>query len=170
MMRTDITASALLGLYNDLGKSFPALPPMERDTYGFITEPKSERLETADAALERLRRFKPTQGWMSCQSVNLLLDGPDLPETNEQTGSLLSAEACNADGASLHLRYDGADSWCATEYRPTPGGPYLADIVTQVAYKVPLGRYLRYRRFWRVDAAQGAQVFAACFIGFGDDR
>lgn len=168
-MSTTITASELLDLYRKVAAEDRRVPPIEPETYRF--DPPTPRVEpygTAKAAHAALTAFCPTQGWIGLQSANRLIDGSGVPEMNEDTGALLSAEACNADGASLHIRYDGNGRWLATEYRLATGGELLADIVTQVAHDPRLGRYLRYRRLWRIDPEHGARVDAACFIGFGD--
>lgn len=176
-MSTDIKPEALLALYNsvraqlaDAREKMPTLPAMDPETYDLEIRPEDAPAGSAEAALARLAEFKPLQGWVGFQSANRLIDERGVPNMNEQTGVLLAAEVCNAEGASMHIRYDGAGGWRVTEYRPSLGGPYLADILTHVAHKAPLGDYLRYRRFWRIDPAQGAQVHAACFIGFGDKR
>jgi hypothetical protein len=147
----------------------PVLPPMEPQTYRLDVS-AGPPLPSAEAALARLDELKPLQGWVSFQSANRLIDERGVPDMDDNTGQLLAAEACNADGVSIHIRYDGAGGWLLTQYHSSAGGPYLADIATQVAHKVRLGKYLRYRRFWHIDERHGAQVFAACFIGFGDDH
>ncbi|WP_058556337.1 hypothetical protein [Thiohalocapsa sp. ML1] len=169
-MASHIEPEALLELYRKVAASQQAkLPPMEPRTYD-LAIPEAPPLNSAEAARARLVAFKPSQGWVGFQSANRVIDERGVPDMDDQTGWLLAAEACNTDGASMHIRYDGAGGWQVTEYRQSVGGPYLSDIVTQVAHKVSLGAYLRYRRFWRIDPMHGAQIHAACFIGFGDDR
>lgn len=159
-------AKILLDLYCKVRKQH-ALPEMEAMTVTLLP-PKSVRLKSAQTAWDKLNNFKPTQGWIGFQSVNASFTDGKVTPMDGKSGALLAAEAVNAKGQSLHIRYDGAGDWIVTQYEIADGGEHLADRVTHIAHNNELGK-LRYRRVWRIDAEHGAAPFAACFIGFGEE-
>lgn len=162
-----IQAQDLLDLYNRVMEGHGHLPQMDPGTCD-LAIPDPQRLTSAAEALDHLKAFDKATGWIGFQSANRHFTG-QVPAMDETTGILLNAEAAGTDGnASLHIRYDGAGGWIATEYRQAPGGSYLSDNVTHIAHDPKL-RKLRYRRYWCIDAEQGAMVHAARFVGFGDE-
>jgi hypothetical protein len=156
-------AQALLKLYRHISTPRHALPAMETQTWSLTTE--TQCLDSPVAAQTALNDFTSVAGWLGLQSATLIFrPGEALPTPDETAGVLLNAEAVNAAGHSLHLRYDSAGAWRLTRFSPAPGGDYLADSVKLVVHGAP-GGWMHYRRFWRLDPAQGACPFAACFIG-----
>ncbi|OGT90062.1 MAG: hypothetical protein A2286_03435 [Gammaproteobacteria bacterium RIFOXYA12_FULL_61_12] len=158
-------AESLLELYRQIGKQNYALPEMETASVSIQTDP----FKSNEDAWKRLEEFKPSQGWIGFKSANRLFTQGILPAMDDETGSLLSAEAVNAQGKSLHVRYDGAGQWLVTQYGLAAGTEYLADTLVHIAHDNALGQ-LRYRRFWRIGDDGGAEPFAACFIGFGKNK
>ncbi len=163
-----MNAQILLELYSTVAKGENRLPEMEDQTFtlkAILLEPPLASVEEAYKALED---FSPTQGWVGFQSANRCFTAGDLPPMDNETGKLLAAEAVNAKGESLHIRYDGAGRWFVTHYIAEAGDDCLAETVAHIANDKKLGK-LRYRRFWRIDPEHGAEPYAACFIGFGEE-
>lgn len=166
----------LLELYNKVADGENRLPKMEDQTFTLKTTPIEPPLASAEEAYRALEDFSPTQGWVGFQSADRSFTAGELPPMDNETGQLLAAEAVNAKGESLHIRYDGAGGWIGARYVAEVGGDRLADMVTHIANdkandKVndkKLGK-LRYRRFWRIDPEHGTEPCAACFIGFGKE-
>ncbi len=160
-------ATTLLDLYNRVRRGKSRLPSIHPNTTSL--EAKPERLASAEDALARLVAFGPKEGWAGFQSANRTFTETP-PAMDHTTGMMLAAEAVNAAGESLHIRYGGTGNWIATRYTPAAGGEYqyLCDTVALIAIDDELNR-LRYRRYWRIDRERGAEPFAACFIGFGEE-
>lgn len=153
-----MNATELLALYSKV----PDLPPMQ--LYSLSITP--ERINSVVKVYEQLVDFQSTQGWTGFRSANHFFTDGQILVMDGETGPLLAAEAVNANGDSLHIRYDGAGKWIVTRYATVKGNDFLADSVEHIArIDTKLGK-LRYRRFWRIGQKHGAEPFAACFIGF----
>ncbi len=165
-------AHTLLELYHKVAGGENRLPKMENQTFTLKATPIEPPLASAEEAYSALEDFSPTQGWVGFQSVDRSFTAGDLPPMDIETGKLLAAEAVNAKGESLHIRYDGAGGWIGARYVAVVGGDRLADIMVHFANgktnDKKLGK-LRYRRFWRIDPEHGTEPYAACFIGFGEE-
>jgi len=136
------------------------LPTMRRGGYSTHTETLSE----PDAVWAALAAQQPTQGWLQFQSRQRPFhDG--LPQPEADWGQLLAAEAVTGEGHSLSLAGDGAGGFRLTRYTHSASGDWLCDELSQFAHDPRTGS-LRYRRYWRLDDAQGYVQERACFIGF----
>jgi len=107
----------------------------------------------------------PRQGWVQWQSrQEAFEDGP--PEASADAGTVLAAEAVTAIGEGLRLHLDDGQwtLWC---YRHDPqGDDCLCDEVCHLLHGTT-DRWLRYRRYWRLDDVQGTVPIAAVLCGTG---
>ena len=155
----------LLNAYRRVAERGNRLPEMNSADFKM----GSERLSSAVEAWESIVAFAPVAGWFGCQSQNRAFTANPPPAPDTTTGVLLYAECVNSDGHSLHLRYNGAGAWLLTRFMPRQGNTYLCVTVKLLATDPNLGS-LRYRRYWQLDPKHGVEPFAACFIGFEQER
>lgn len=141
------------------------LPRMEAGEVEIMTELVADH----DEVVRQLKVFAPSCGWIGFQSKNsVFTNGVVTVPDEDDTGLLLSAECYNTvENESLHIRQDGAGGWLLIRVEMRAGNSAFFDTVALVAADKEL-RWLRYRRYWHIDAEHGAEPFAACFIGFGE--
>ena len=138
---------------------------------GKLSVTKSQFCSSNDV-LAQMVKFEPRQAWITFQSTNIAILNGDLLSTYPiEHGFILAAECVSEDGKqSLHIRYDGTEEspWLAGIYEQGQGEEeYLFDDVGLLATTRKLGK-LHYRRFWHIDAVQGAEPCFACFTGFAE--
>lgn len=156
-----MNAQEILKLYQTLAIQH-GLPAMEPKTWDLSCNVKY--LDTATATMALIKSFKPTTGWLSFQSITKLFKtNKELPVMDAITGFLLNAEVANTLGHSLHIRYNSADNWIATQFIPSIGSNYLVDNVKFIVHDNP-DSFICYKRFWRIDVEQGIVPDSACFI------
>ena len=127
-----------------------------------------EDFDDPEAAWHALTQAAPTAGWLQWQSHQVHFE-ERLPEPKPGWGALLAAEAIVTDTESLRLDYlDGR--WRLTRYRHDPDGDaYLCDETHHLLHGAR-DRYLHYRRYWTIDAEQGAVPVCALLIDISGDR
>jgi len=156
---------ALLQAYRQMPKDM-GLPDMEIGRVSW----ECQRLASRPAVLAKIQGFQPDAAWIGFQDTNIFIDGGGVGESYPDThGEVLSAECWNGKTRqSLHIRHDGhpEGAWLATCFQAGEGGDYLADGFALIATEKTLGK-LKYRRYWKIDPERGAEVFLACFVGFG---
>ncbi len=117
---------------------------------------------TAEDAWAALVERPLRAGWIQWQSHQMhFTDG--LPDYELGWSALLAAEAVVTDTDSLRLDYlDG--QWRLTHYRHLPDGDgCLCDETHYLLHGAD--RKLRYRRYWTIDAEQGAVPACAVLAG-----
>ena len=131
------------------------------------------RYHSSDEVLTRMVKFSPKHAWVTFQSANIVIVKGDLQASYpDEYGCLLAAECVSVDGKlSLHVRYDGdgENPWLVSVYEQRDGEEYLYDTIGLVATTSKLGK-LQYRRYWHIDAVQGAEPCFACFTGFTENH
>lgn len=132
---------------------------------------EQKTIQSHDGLMQQLAAFKPSAGWLQCQSRQWLFsDGlPDMNAAADEHGQLLNAEAVNAEGQSLAIRQDARGGWHLTRLHPEADGPYLCDTVSHRA-ATGAGDNLQYRRYWQHDNDLGFRPFTAAFIGLGGEQ
>lgn len=156
-------------------------------------------LREPDAVVEALAQLPPVAGWACLQSrvihweagtsgtaqpgsTATAADASDRARgigerlRSAQTdggGLLLSAEAIDDNGHSLHVRQDGRGGWRVIRFTPDAGDTYLTDQIALLRHRNDPGKRrnpgkLHYQRYWAVepDSAHGVRQLAARFIGF----
>ncbi len=121
-----------------------------------------EDFGTAEAAWAALVESAPRAGWIQWQSHQMhFTDG--LPDYAPHWGALLAAEAVVTETESLRLDHlDG--QWRLTRYRHLPDGDgCLCDETHHLLHGA--AHKLRYRRYWTIDAEQGAVQTCAVLAG-----
>jgi len=117
------------------------------------------------ALLHTLRDFAPDEGWLGCQSHNILCQAGEL--TLPPASRIIDGELyARARDESLHLRHDGQGGWLLTRYTVGGGKSGLSDTVTLLGANREVGT-LTYQRLWCHDPRHGLHQFAARFTGFG---
>lgn len=116
------------------------------------------------ALLHTLREFAPDEGWLGCQSHNILCKAGVLPLP--PASRIIDGElyARNRD-ESLHLRHNGQGAWLLTRYTTGGGESGISDTVSLLGANQEAGT-LTYQRLWRHDPRHGLHQFAARFTGF----
>ena len=155
----------ILHAYQKVANEPADLPTMQRGSFDANTSRYNDPTTLWDA----LQALAPQQGWIQFQSHQCAFQN-SLPEPEEHWGQLLAAEACDANGNSIHLSQNNQGGWLISHYQHQTSGEMLCDETTQLAYDLKLSQ-LRYRRYWRHEPGQGYVQTLACFIGFeGGER
>lgn len=132
-------------------------------------EATHEDFDTAGAAWDALAQAAPRAGWVQWQSHQTVFQEGKLPQPEPGWGALLAAEATVTETDSLHLAYlDGR--WRLTRCRHIEeSDAYLCDETHHLLHGAK-DRHLRYRRYWTIDAEQGAVLARAVLIGISRNR
>ena len=158
-----MTAQELITAYGQLLVGFEKkLLPIGDEACGLKVDP--QRYTDHAKVWEAVSAFNASAGWLGFQSENRYFTSVSVPGRSKDSGQLLHAEMVNAQGASLHIRYVGPH-WLLTTYTPEQGDAYVTD-ERQHLSRAESGPALCYRRYWRLDGAQGPVVAFCCFIGF----
>lgn len=136
----------------------------------------SRHLDTPEAAWTAFADYQPIEGWLQFQSKTLAFVAGELPEPQPDWGWLLDAEARDSVGRSMLIRTLSPGQLRLVIAEPQTAGTgeldYLTDEVRHWATGKVLEkakcRYLRYRRYWRLDDLDGVLPVFAAFQGFAE--